>query len=273
MSVRTAPRVLRSIVLVAALAPLGACEWFTDFKRQPSVVTWEALDSAGVRGNPQMSVPITGYAAPGFAVSYAATPQAVDSMSGLQNPTAPDSASLANGRKYYAINCAVCHGVAGAGDGTVVKYGVFPFPLASGPARGRTDGYIFGMIRNGRGNMPSYNRIEEMDRWDVVNYVRALQGGPGAGVPTGQIAVPGFNGPAVPGATAMGPTRPVPHTAAQMESYSGARSAGARDTTTRTTADTTRQGERECAPTKHTFRRAKKSSRSSSDRFLSAWQR
>ena len=42
--------------------------------------------------------------------------------------------------------------------------------------KGRTDGYIFGMIRNGRGAMPSYNRIEEMDRWDVVNYVRALQG-------------------------------------------------------------------------------------------------
>ena len=42
--------------------------------------------------------------------------------------------------------------------------------------KGRTDGYIFGMIRNGRGLMPPYNRIEEMDRWDVVNYVRALQG-------------------------------------------------------------------------------------------------
>ena len=32
------------------------------------------------------------------------------------------------------------------------------------------------MIRNGRGLMPPYNRIEEMDRWDVVNYVRGLQG-------------------------------------------------------------------------------------------------
>jgi mono/diheme cytochrome c family protein len=32
------------------------------------------------------------------------------------------------------------------------------------------------MIRNGRGTMPTYNRIEERDRWDVVNYVRALQG-------------------------------------------------------------------------------------------------
>ena len=55
----------------------------------------------------------------------------------------------------------------------------FPHPARRPalPAPGRTDGYILGMIRNGRGLMPSYNRIEELDRWDVVNYVRGLQGG------------------------------------------------------------------------------------------------
>ena len=45
------------------------------------------------------------------------------------------------------------------------------------------------MIRNGRGTMPTYNRIEEMERWDVVNYVRGLQDGDGAdrtgGLPRG----------------------------------------------------------------------------------------
>ena len=239
---RLAPSV-RTVVLVAALAPLAACEWFTDFKRQPSVVTWEALDSAGVRGNPQSSVPITGSAVPGFAVSYGNGMATIDSMSALRNPTPPDSASLANGHKYYVINCAVCHGMTGAGDGAATKYGVFPFPLASGPARGRTDGYIFGMIRNGRGNMPPYNRIEEKDRWDVVNYVRALQGGAGAGVATGQIAAPGVTGTALPGATTLGPTRPVPHTAAQMQTIDGARNA-APDTTRTTAPDSTPAGAR-----------------------------
>jgi cytochrome c len=103
-------------------------------------------------------------------------PATIDSMSTLRNPTPPDSASLLNGRKYYTINCAVCHGMAGKGDGLAVKYGVFPFPLVGDRGRGLSDGYIFGMIRNGRGNMPPYNRIEEKDRWDVVNYVRGLQG-------------------------------------------------------------------------------------------------
>jgi hypothetical protein len=126
-----------------------------------------------------------------------------------------------------------------------VKYGVFPFPLVSGPALSRTDGYIFGMIRNGRGNMPPYNRIEEKDRWDVVNYVRGLQGKLSAPVPTGQLAVPGFTGAALPGATTMGPTRPVPHTAAEMQAITGASAApAATDTTRRPGTDTARAGAR-----------------------------
>ena len=238
---------VRLAMVVGSLTSLSACEWFTDFKRQPSVVTWEQLDSAGVRGSPQYSVPINGTAVPAFEVSYSNSMQTIDSMSALVNPTPPDSASLANGRKYFVINCSVCHGMAGKGDGTAVKYGVFPFPLTSGPALSRTDGYIFGMIRNGRGNMPPYNRIEEKDRWDVVNYVRGLQGKLPAAVPTGPLAVPGFNGPAVPGPTTLGPTRPVPHTAAEMQSMNGGVQTPApvtTDTTRRSGTDTTRAGAR-----------------------------
>jgi len=243
MSVRLG--VLRTAVLVGALAPMAACEWFTDFKRQPSVVTWERLDSAGVRGNPQTSVPITGTAVAGFTVSYANLPATIDSMSGLRNPKAPDAASMANGRKYYTINCAVCHGQEGKGDGSATKYGVFPFPLVGDRGKGLSDGYIFGMIRNGRGNMPPYNRIEEMDRWDVVNYVRGLQGVLPA-VATGPLAAPGVTGEALPGATTLGPTRPVPYTAAQMDALGAARGASAvvPADTTRPATDTTRAAAR-----------------------------
>ena len=66
------------------------------------------------------------------------------------------------------------------------------------------------MIRNGRGLMPTYNRIEEMDRWDVVNYIRGLQGLAGHPVETGPLAPPGVTGKMVPGFTRMGPTRPAP---------------------------------------------------------------
>lgn len=241
---RLAHRSRRALAAAILLAPLAGCEWFTDFKRQPSITTWERLDSTGVRGNPQTSVPITGATVPGFAVSYSNMPATIDSMAGLRNPTPPDSASLANGRKYYTINCAVCHGMTGQGDGTATKYGVFPFPLASGPALSRTDGYIFGMIRNGRGNMPSYNRIEEKDRWDVVNYVRALQGKLTTQVATGPLAAPGVTGPAVPGPTTLGPTRPIPHTPEEMQSYNARRDTMSADTTRRGGSDTTRSGAR-----------------------------
>jgi hypothetical protein len=63
------------------------------------------------------------------------------------------------------------------------------------------------MIRNGRGLMPSYNRIEELERWDVVNYVRGLQGR--YAVDT-TMARAGVAGDALPAASVSAPTRPAP---------------------------------------------------------------
>jgi mono/diheme cytochrome c family protein len=196
------------------LAPvlLGAtgCEWFTDFKRQPSLKTWEPVKDSLTpsRGNPQMSVPVTGMAVAGFQVSYSPLPGTIDSMAAISNPHPATPASLANGHKYYAINCAVCHGDKGMGDGPATKFGMPGINLMTDVTRARTDGYIFGMIRNGRGLMPTYNRIEEPDRWDVVNYLRALQGG--GQVQTGELAAPGVTGDKLPGFTRTAPTRPAP---------------------------------------------------------------
>jgi hypothetical protein len=53
-----------------------------------------------------------------------------------------------------------------------------PMNLTREDALGLTDGYIFGIISNGRTLMPSYRRIPADDRWYVVNYVRQLQGNP-----------------------------------------------------------------------------------------------
>jgi mono/diheme cytochrome c family protein len=191
---------------------LTACEWFTDFKRQPSIWTWEqGKDTlAPSRGNPQMSVPTTGTAVAGFQVSYGAFPATIDSMATLSNPTPASDSSLANGRKYFQINCAVCHGDRAMGDGPATKFGMPGINLVTDVSKARTDGYIFGMIRNGRGLMPPYNRIEEMDRWDVVNYLRALQGVGGKTVAVGALAAPGVTGDKVPGFTRLGPTEPAP---------------------------------------------------------------
>lgn len=205
------------VLLVLLVLPLSACEWFTDFKRTPMVTTWESDSLLRIRGAPQGSVPTTGTAAAGYQVSYLGSPAALDSIAAIAvNPTPVSEASLANGRLYYQINCAVCHGVAGAGDGSAVKYGMIPMPIITEVTKARSDGYLFAMMRNGRGAMPSYNRIEESDRWDVVNYLRSLQGlAPGVAVATGPMGMPGVTGTAVPGFTTLGPTRWVPHVSAQ----------------------------------------------------------
>jgi mono/diheme cytochrome c family protein len=228
------------LVITLSLA-LSSCEWFTDFKRQPSIWTWEpAKDTlTPSRGNPQMSVPTTGTAVAGFQVSYGAFPATIDSMASIRNPTAASDSSLANGRKYFQINCAVCHGDRAMGDGPATKFGMPGINLTSDVTKGRTDGYIFGMIRNGRGLMPPYNRIEEMDRWDVVNYLRALQGVNGKTVVVGPLAAPGVTGDKVPGPTTLGPNRAAPFFNPRSVLPGGQQAAASQPAPLPATADTT----------------------------------
>lgn len=224
MNARTSFRTVRAVLAIAPLAlSLSACEWFSDFRRQPSLHPWQPIhcdarrdvcdETIPSRGNPQNSVSIYGTERAGFETSYAALPGTIDSMSNIVNPTPATAASIANGHKYFAINCQVCHGEKGMGDGPATRYGMPGINLTMDLTKSRTDGYIFGMIRNGRGAMPSYNRIEEMDRWDVVNYVRALQGNSGGSLATGSLAQPGVTGRWVPGYTQTAPQKEAPFVA------------------------------------------------------------
>jgi mono/diheme cytochrome c family protein len=216
------------------LLSVTSCAWFTDFKDQPKIEPWEsAADSIPPRGNPQNSVPMQGTVVPGFLVSRQPLPATIDSMSPLANPVPADRRSLENGRKLYQVNCTVCHGANGAGAGPAVRYGMAGIALVNDRVRGLSDGYIWGMIRNGRGLMPSYNRIEELERWDVVNYVRGLQGR--YAVDT-TMAPPGVTGDALPGASLTAPTRPAPFFNA-ARATTGARP-GAAEATRAAPADT-----------------------------------
>ena len=216
----TGPVLTRAVLLATVASSLTACEWFSDFKRQPSLSTWEPIhcdarldvcdSTIPSRPNPQGSVSVYGTARAEYETSYSPLPATIDSFANIPNPTPPTPASLANGRKYFQINCAVCHGEKGLGDGLATKYGMIGINLMTDLTKNRADGYIFGMIRNGRGAMPSYNRIEEMDRWDIVNYIRGLQGKLSVTVPTGPLAIPGVTGRWVPGYTQSAPTKMPP---------------------------------------------------------------
>ena len=198
-------------MLAAILLGTAGCSWFTDFKQQPKIDPWESVaDTIPPRGNPQNSVPVYGTAAPGFEYGRLPAIATIDSMSGIPNPVAADQRSLNNGRINFQINCAVCHGPLGQGNGPATRFGMAGINLTSDVTKNRTDGYIFGMIRNGRGLMPTYNRIEEPDRWDIVNYIRSLQGKLGA-APDTTHGRPGETGQTLPGASISAPTRPAPY--------------------------------------------------------------
>jgi len=101
-------------------------------------------------------------------------------LDGLVNPIPPTAESLARGEEVYERFCIVCHGPDGVGT-TGYIFEVHPamaaHSLTAESALGRSDGYIYGMIRVGRVLMPAYgHQIAHYDRWHVVNYVRQLQG-------------------------------------------------------------------------------------------------
>ena len=118
----------------------------------------------------------------------------------LQNPRAVSLVNLENGKKNFEVFCGPCHGLTGLGDGPVAgpPFGKGPFlgvlPIA-GPVGGQIskafgDGHIYTVISQGIRRMPSYSRIPSDSRWDIVNYVRYLNGQVQMPAQTAQAATP-----------------------------------------------------------------------------------
>lgn len=84
---------------------------------------------------------------------------------------------LARGQDRYNVFCAICHGLAGYGDGMIVQRGFLPPPnFHTDQIRNLPNGTIFNVISNGYGAMYPYgDRITPEDRWAIVAYIRALQ--------------------------------------------------------------------------------------------------
>lgn len=104
-------------------------------------------------------------------------PAVTTTADALVNPTLDVfAATLARGDTLYQVFCAMCHGPAGALGGTVGPKVGAP-SLVTTAARDRTDGYLYSVVRYGRGVMPRYGDkiYRPEDRWAVVNYVRKLQ--------------------------------------------------------------------------------------------------
>jgi putative copper resistance protein D len=96
-----------------------------------------------------------------------------------RRPAVPyQTLSIANGSHLYQEHCAVCHGVAGYGDGPAAST-LTPRP-ADLTARHTTDhtvGDLFWWLSYGmKGSaMPGFHgRLSEDERWDLINFLRTL---------------------------------------------------------------------------------------------------
>ncbi len=86
-------------------------------------------------------------------------------------------ATLERGRARYQIQCAVCHGATGNGNGIASKYGLVGIAsFHQQRLRDMSDGEIYNTLVNGKNTMLGYGAsIQVPDRWAIIAYIRALQ--------------------------------------------------------------------------------------------------
>jgi mono/diheme cytochrome c family protein len=93
-------------------------------------------------------------------------------------------ALLERGRQRFNINCAVCHGATGVGNGIVTQYGLVGVAnFQQDRLRSMPDGQIFNTITRGKSTMGAYGpNIAVKDRWAIIAYIRVLQRSRNGGV-------------------------------------------------------------------------------------------
>ncbi|WP_341665471.1 cytochrome c [Blattabacterium cuenoti] len=102
------------------------------------------------------------------------------SKSIIQNPLyrihyEKNEITIKKGKKLYQINCSICHGKNGDGQGELVKNEKI-FGIPNYKDRDLTIGSVYYVITYGKNNMNSYaSQLNEIDRWRVSEYVMFLK--------------------------------------------------------------------------------------------------
>lgn len=112
-------------------------------------------------------------APPAKAASFSIPPD----ISTRTNPVHPTAAGMAQAKKMYGWDCAMCHGANGAGNGDMAsqlktKLKDYRDPVA---LKGMTDGELFYIIQKGKGEMTGEGeRAKPEEIWNMVTLVRSF---------------------------------------------------------------------------------------------------
>jgi mono/diheme cytochrome c family protein len=135
-------------------------DWIVFMEIQPSFDAQE--DPLPV---PARSIPLEG-------------PVSIPNMGAPINPVPADDVSIQRAANLYVINCAMCHGSTGEGNGQIAALlANKPSNLTLDVTQNKSDGALFLTLTNGvAGRMPPMiENLTVRDRWDVVNYMRTLE--------------------------------------------------------------------------------------------------
>jgi len=127
-------------------------------------------------------------------------------LSGTPNPIPATVTSVDTGNRLYQANCAACHGVDGEGGGPLANTTPVQPPSLKAHLSQHTDGDLFSFISNGLpGGMPAWSStLSETDRWNLINYLRAINAA-GASVVPASVG-PGSGGPSPSASPSAGPS-------------------------------------------------------------------
>ncbi len=106
-----------------------------------------------------------------------------------ENPVKPTEASIADGRKLYKYQCAMCHGEKGDGNTELAEAMKLKLKDYSNPEalKDFTDGALNYIIDKGKGQMPSQEgRMNANQKWNMINYIRSLAKKPAEAKPAAQ---------------------------------------------------------------------------------------
>jgi mono/diheme cytochrome c family protein len=107
----------------------------------------------------------------------AAEPKITPEEAAKKNPVSPTPEGLAEVRKLFGYNCAMCHGKSGDGKGDLAADMKLELRDWRDPSslEKMTDGELFWIVTNGKGKMPGEgDRCSEKIRWNFVNLVRSF---------------------------------------------------------------------------------------------------
>ncbi len=95
----------------------------------------------------------------------------------MLNPVKPTPEGMAQAKKIYGYDCAMCHGATGNGKGDMVADLKLNLKDWTNPEslKNRTDGELYYIITNGQGQMPGETgRAKPADIWNMVVLVRSF---------------------------------------------------------------------------------------------------